>query len=136
MDHDIAQFEKRLTSVESELACLRSEPQLVHCNSASKGDLLRMENRLLLLQERAASKEDLRATEKTLRDHTAEVALRLTKQISDMETRIPALELKLSAEIGALRLHMAALELRILRWLVATVISTSGIVVAVLKLWT
>lgn len=135
MDYEIAQFEKRLTSVESELACLRSEPQVQHCNSASKGDLLRMENRLVLLQERAASKDDLRAAEKTLRDHTADVALQLTKQISEVAVGIPALELKLSAEIAALRLHLAALELRILRWLVATVISTSGIVVAALKPW-
>ena len=118
MDEQISKLDKRLTSVENEVETLRVVRQEIRLCIASKEDFLRIENQIALLHEQAATKQDFQRLELNLTERQA------------------ALEKNFANDISDLRLQMTRLELRILRWLIGTVFSTAGIVVAVVKIWT
>ncbi|MES2164585.1 MAG: hypothetical protein V4476_25815 [Pseudomonadota bacterium] len=106
MDEQITQLDRRLTSVEVELASLAAEGAATRSQYATKEDLAKLEARVVAIQSNYVTKEDL-----------------------------AALDSKLSGYIADVRLQIAELELRLVRWLIATVITTSGVVVAAVKLW-
>ncbi|MYM41639.1 coiled-coil domain-containing protein [Duganella qianjiadongensis] len=124
MDEQISKLDKRLTSVENEVESLRQERQEMRRYFASKEDILRMESRIALLFEQSASKTELRALER----QQAEEFATLNQRSSEFEKRI-------SNDLGEMRLQMAHLELRILRWLIGTVLTMASIIVAVVKFW-
>ncbi|WP_348695134.1 hypothetical protein [Duganella fentianensis] len=117
MDEQISKLDKRLTSVENEVETLRAVRQEIRLCIASKEDFLRLENHIALLHEQAATKQDVQRLE-----------LNLTERQATLEKNV-------ANDMGELRLQITRLELRILRWLIGTVISVSGIIVAVVKFW-
>ncbi|WP_374359501.1 hypothetical protein [Pseudoduganella danionis] len=124
MDEQILKLDKRLTSVENEVESLRLERQEMRRYFASKEDILRMESRIALMFEQSASKTEVR----TLERH-------LDEEFSTLNQRSAEFEKRVTNDLGEIRLQMAHLELRILRWLIGTVLTITGIVVAVVKFW-
>ncbi|MYN46587.1 DUF1640 domain-containing protein [Pseudoduganella sp. FT93W] len=124
MDEQILKLEKRLTSVENEVESLRLERQEMRRYFASKEDILRMESRIALMFEQSASKTEVRALER-----------HLGEEFSTLNQRSAEFEKRVTNDLGEIRLQMAHLELRILRWLIGTVLTITGIVVAVVKFW-
>lgn len=117
MDEQILKLDKRLTSVENEVETLRVVRQETRPCIAGREDFLRLENQIALLHEQAATKQDVQRLELNLTERQA------------------TLEKNFANDMGDLRLQMTRLELRILRWLIGTVFSTAGLVVAVVKIW-
>lgn len=117
MDEQISKLDKRLTSVENEVESLRVVRQEIRQCLASKEDFLRLENKLALMHEQAASKQDVQRMELSFTERQA------------------TLEKQVASDLSELRLQMTRLELRILRWLIGTVFSIAGIIVAVVKFW-
>lgn len=124
MDEQISKLDKRLTSVENEVESLRLERHEMRRYFASKEDILRMESRLALLLEQSASKTEVLALER-----------RLAEELSTLNQRSAEFEKRIANDLGEIRLQMARLELRILRWLIGTVLTISGVIVAVVKFW-
>jgi|GEM_PF-6000159 len=128
MDEQITQLDRRLTSVEKEVVVLAADTASMLPRYATKEDLARLDARVAIIQANYVTKEDLAALDYKL---SARIGMAETKLSGD----IAALGCKQSADIASLRLQLAELELRLVRWLIATVITTSGVVIAAVKLW-
>ncbi|MYN18343.1 hypothetical protein GTP81_16450 [Rugamonas sp. FT107W] len=128
MDEQITQLDRRLTSVEVEVASLVAEGAATRSQYATKEDLAKLEARVAIIQSNYVTKEDLAALDNKLSGKIASLEGKVSGDIA-------ALDSKQSGEISALRLQVAELELRMVRWLVATGIAISSVVVAALKLW-
>ncbi len=128
MDEQITQLDRRLTSVEVEVASLVAEGAATRSQYATKEDLAKLDARVAIIQANYATKEDLAALDYKL-------SVRIGVSEAKISGDIAALDCKQSADIASLRLQLAELELRLVRWLIATVITTSGVVVAAVKLW-
>ncbi|RFP14083.1 hypothetical protein D0T25_22405 [Duganella sp. BJB488] len=128
MDEQITQLDRRLTSVEKEVTVLAAETASMLPRYATKEDLAKLDARVAIIQSNYATKEDLAALDHKLSARIGVAEIKLSGDIA-------ALDCKQSADIASLRLQLAELELRLVRWLIATVITTSGVVVAAVKLW-
>ncbi|OEZ54644.1 MULTISPECIES: hypothetical protein [unclassified Duganella] len=128
MDEQITQLDRRLTSVEVEVASLAAESAAARSQYATKEDLAKVEARLIVIQSNYVTKEDLAALDNKLSGKIASLDGKVSADIAAMDS-------KQSAELSALRLQVAELELRMVRWLVATTIATSGVVIAAIKAW-
>ncbi|MYM95287.1 hypothetical protein [Duganella vulcania] len=139
MDEQITQLDRRLTSVEVEVASLVAEGAATRSQYATKEDLAKLEARVAIIQSNYATKEDLAALDNKLSGKIASLEGKVSGDIAALDRKvsgdIAALDSKQSGEISALRLQVAELEIRMVRWLVATGIAISSVVVAALKLW-
>ena len=128
MDEHITQLERRLTTVEVEVASLAAETSATRAHYATKEDVAKLDARVSIIQSNYATKEDL-----------AHLDNKLSGQMSAMHGTlsgdIAAVDRKLSGEIAALKLQVSELEIRMMRWSLATIITVSGVVVAVVKVW-
>jgi len=123
MDEQISKLDQRLTSVGNEVESLRLERQEMRRYFVSKEDILSMESRIALLVEQSASKTEVLALER----HQTDESLTRNQRSAEFEKRT-------ANDFHEIRLQMARLELRILRWLIGTVLTIAFIVVAVVKL--
>ena len=117
MDEQITQLDRRLTSVEVEVASLAAGASVARSQYATKEDLAKVDARVAVIQSNYVTKEDLAALDNKL------------------SGKVAALDSKVSSEIAALRLQVSELEIRMMRWSLATIITVSGVVVAVVKVW-
>ncbi|GJI92906.1 hypothetical protein [Duganella hordei] len=128
MDEQITQLDRRLTSVEVEVASLAAEASVARSQYATKEDLAKLDARVAVIQSNYVTKEDLATLDNKLSGKIAAMDGKLSGDIA-------ALDSKLSSEIAALRLQVSELENRMMRWSLATIITVSGVVVAVVKVW-
>lgn len=146
MDEQITQLDRRLTSVEVEVASLAAESLATRGQSATKEDMAKLDGRVAVIQSNYATKEDLAqlearvtviqsnyVTKEDLVLLEARVAVIQSNYVTKEE--LAAVGNKLSGEIAALRLQISELEKHMMRWSLATIIAVSGVVVAVVKGW-
>ena len=113
MDEQITQLDRRLSSVEKDVATLTAEVEHARTHYATKEDVAEL--------------------------HTAIVAseLRLSTQNAALDSKasaqVAALDSRLSAQIVALERTILAMENRHLRWTVGTVVAVAGIVLAIVR---
>ncbi|NVD71958.1 hypothetical protein HUX88_15560 [Duganella sp. BJB1802] len=115
MDEQITQLDRRLTSVEREVAVLAADTASMLPRYATKEDLAKVEARLAIIQSNYATKEDL---------------IRLEAKVSAIQANYAT-----KGDIADLKLYLAKLETRMTVWAVAAFISISSVVVAAVKLW-
>lgn len=111
MDDQITQLDRRLISVEKDVATLTAESEHARLHYATKEDLTRVEGRVAVIQSNYATKED----------------------VAELRTEIVASELRLSAKIADLEGKVLSMESRYLRWTVGTVIAVAGVVLAIVR---
>ena len=111
MDDQITQLDKRLISVEKDVATLTAEAEHARLHYATKEDLTRVEGRVAVIQSNYATKED----------------------VAQLRSAIVASELRLSTKIGDLEGKMLGMENRHLRWTVGAIIAVAGVVLAIVR---
>ena len=111
MDEQITQLDRRLISVEKDVATLTAESEHARLHYATKEDLTRVEGRVAVIQTNYATKED----------------------VAELRTEIVASELRLSTKIADLEGKVLSMESRYLRWTVGTVIAVAGVVLAIVR---
>ncbi|GJJ04774.1 hypothetical protein RugamoR64_53120 [Duganella rhizosphaerae] len=126
MDEQITQLDRRLTSVEVEVASLAAEALATRGQSVTKEDMAKLDGRVAVIQSNYATKEDMAQLE-------ARVAVIQSNYVTKED--LAAVDSKLCEKIAALRLDISELENRMVRWSFATILTVSGVVVAVVKIW-
>ena len=111
MDDQITQLDRRLISVEKDVATLTAESEHARLHYATKEDLTRVEGRVAVIQTNYATKED----------------------VAELRTEIVASELRLSTKIADFEGKVLSMESRYLRWTVGTVIAVAGVVLAIVR---
>ena len=146
MDEQITQLDRRLTSVEVEVASLAAEALASRGQSVTKEDMAKLDGRVAVIQSNYATKEDLAQLEARVtviqsnyvtKEDMALLEARVAVIQSNYVTKedLATVDSKLCEKIAALRLNISELESRMVRWSVATILTVSGVVVAVVKVW-
>jgi len=128
MDEQITQLDRRLTSVEVEVASLAAQASSTRAHYATKEDVAKLDARVSIIQSNYATREGLANLDNKLSGQIAAMHGKLSGDIAELDS-------KLSSEIAALKLQVSELENRMMRWSLATIITISGVVVAVVKVW-
>lgn len=133
MDEQITQLDRRLISVEKDVAALTVEAEHARLHYATKEDFARLEGRVANIQDNYATKEDVAE----VRQEIVASELRTSRQLAAMDgnfrDQLAATDSKLSAQIAALEGKVLSMENRQLRWIVGTVVAVAGIVLAIVR---
>ncbi len=146
MDEQITQLDRRLTSVEVEVAALAAEASATRVQFVTREDMAKLDGRVAIIQSNYTTKEDLALLEKRVAIIQSNYATKedlalLEKRVAIIQSNyvtkedLAAVDKKLCIEIAALRLQISELEKRMMRWSLATIITVSGVVVGVVKIW-
>jgi hypothetical protein len=111
MDDQITQLDRRLISVEKDVAILTAESEHARLHYATKEDLARVEGRVAVIQSNYATKED----------------------VAELRTEIGAVELRLTTKIADLEGKFLSMENRYLRWTVGAIVAVAGIVLVIVR---
>ncbi|MYM87396.1 hypothetical protein GTP91_09415 [Rugamonas sp. FT82W] len=135
MDEQITQLDRRLTSVEKEVAVLVADTASTLPRHATKEDVAKVEIRVSVIQSNYATKEDLVKLEAKV---SAFQSIFATKDdLAKLEAKVSAIQANYATkgDIADLKLYLAKLETRMTVWAVAAFVSISSVVVSVVKLW-
>ena len=106
MDEQITQLDRRLSAVEREVTVLAADAASARPHYATREDVARLDARVAVIQSNYVVKED-----------------------------ILSLDLKLSGQIADLKLYLAKLEVRMMRWTAGMVVAACSVMTAILKIW-
>ena len=111
MDEQITQLDRRLISVEKDVATLTAEVSFARDHYATKEDVVRLEGRVAVIQSNYATKEN----------------------VAELRTELGAAELRLTIKIADLESKVLAMGNRHLRWTVGAIVAVAGVVLAIVR---
>jgi hypothetical protein len=115
MDEQITQLDRRLIVVETAVAASSADAVTARSYQTSmKEDIAKVDAKVSVIQSNYVTKEDL----------------------AKLETRVAVIQSNYSTkeDLAELRLQVAKLEVRMVRWAIATMIVVSGVVVSGFKI--
>ena len=116
---------RRLGNVETDVSELRAEVRVISATIPHLATAAAV-SEILAVIPHLATKADLKAD-------IGEVKAEIGSLRTEMRTEIGSLRTEMRMEIGSVRTEIAAMETAIIKWIIATVLTTAGIAFSIAK---
>jgi len=127
---------RRLGNVETDVSELRAEVRVISATIPHLATAAAV-SEILAVIPHLATKADLKADIGEVKAEIGSLRTEMRTEIgslrTEMRTEIGSLRTEMRMEIGSVRTEIAAMETAIIKWIIATVLTTAGIAFSIAK---